>query len=263
MHYIACRMKDRTRTLLTRLAGRVRSLRRERKDTARAVADRAGLSARFYASLEAGEANIAIGRLAAVADALEVPLKALFEEPPAPRLIGLLGLRGAGKSTIGPKLAKALSLPFVELDLCIESLAGLDLSEIFALHGEAYYRRLETRCLAERVEAGPCVIALSGGIVHNATAFALVERHCRTVWLRADPKDHMQRVLDLGDRRPMEGRANAMAELRRLLASREPLYRKADVTVDTSAKTIHEVVDELKASLAPGRGKKARRARVR
>lgn len=255
-------MDARTSSLLRRLATRVRALRKERGYTAREMAGRADLSLRFYAQLESGEANIAIGRLAAVADALDVKLSDLVAEPDAARIIALLGLRGAGKSTIGPKLAAELALPFVELDACIEEKAGLELREIFTLHGEAYYRRLETECLAERVESrDPCVIALSGGIVHNAEAFALVRRHCRTVWLKAAPEDHMQRVIDVGDHRPIEGRDNAMADLRRLLAGREPLYRQADVTIDTSTRTVGEVVDELAGALGGARVRRGRRGR--
>lgn len=256
-------MDARTSSLLRGLAARVRSLRKERGQTAREMADRAGLSLRFYAQLEAGEANIAIGRLAAVADALGVKLSDLVAEPEPSRVVALLGLRGAGKSTIGPRLAAELGVAFVELDACIEEKAGLDLREIFALHGETYYRRLETQCLEERVKShDACVIALSGGVVHNGDAFALVRRHCRTVWLKAAPEEHMQRVIDVGDHRPIEGRDNAMADLRRLLAGREPLYRQADLTVDTSARTVGEVVDELAAALGAKRRKSGRGRRA-
>ena len=263
MHYNALRMDARTAALLHRLAGRVRALRHERGLTVRAVAERADLSPRFVAQLEAGDANIAIGRLAAVADALTVPLAELVADAEPHAVIGLLGLRGAGKSTVGPRLARALAIPFVELDAAIEEKAGLDLSTIFTLHGELYYRRLETECLAERVEAArPCVIALSGGIVRNADAWTLVRRHCRTVWLKANPEDHMQRVLDVGDRRPIEGRKNAMAELRTLLASREPHYREAELAIDTSRRTVSQVVGELEVALggAPAPQRPARAA---
>lgn len=252
-------MDTRTTSLLRRLAQRVRTVRRDRGETARAVAERAGLSMRFYAQLEAGEANIAIGRLAAVAEALGVPLSELVADTRTPRAVALLGLRGAGKSTVGPRLAAELGCEFVELDQLIEEKAGLDLRTIFTLHGEGYYRRLESECLAEQLEpGGACVIALSGGIVHNAEAFALVRRHCRTIWLKADPEDHMQRVLDVGDRRPIEGRVNAMQELRTLLASREGLYKQADIAIDTSRRSVVQVVDELSAELAGRRRARAR-----
>ena len=258
-------MDPRTRSVLRLLAARVRERRHERGETARAVADRAGLSPRFFAQLEAGQANIAIGRLAAVADALAMPLAELLAEARPSAAVALLGLRGAGKSTVGPRLAHALDVEFVELDAAIEARAGLDLRTIFTLHGEGYYRRLEITCLAALLESGrPCVIALSGGIVHNAEAFDLVRRRCRTVWLKAEPEDHMQRVLDVGDRRPVEGRANAMAELRTLLASREPLYRQAEIAIDTSRHTVAQVVDELETALRPvGPRRRLRRARGR
>src|SRR5688572_26307890 len=147
-------MDARTSSLLRRLAARVRAFRKERGHTAREMAERAGLSLRFYAQLESGEANIAIGRLAAVADALDVKLADLVAEPAPSRIVARLGLRGAGKSTIGPLLAAELGVEFVELDACIEEKAGLDLREIFTLHGEAYYRQLETDCLAGRIESG-------------------------------------------------------------------------------------------------------------
>ena len=147
----------------------------------------------------------------------------------------LLGLRGAGKSTLGLRAAQALDVPFVELDTRIEEAAGLSLAEIFSLHGEAYYRRLEGQCIVELISAGnACVVALSGGIVHNEDAFNLMRQHATTIWLKAAPKDHMDRVLAQGDRRPMAQSRDAMAELRTILATREPLYRQADVTVDTS-----------------------------
>ncbi|MCO5167319.1 MAG: helix-turn-helix domain-containing protein [Planctomycetes bacterium] len=262
--------------LLARLAARVRQLRKERGLTARALAEQAGLSLRFVAQLEAGQANIAVLRLEAVARALGVSAAALVADAPATgagggvggartrldallagrapeelercvdaveaalgqarrRGVALLGLRGAGKSTLGPRLAAALGVPFVELDDRIEEAAGLSLTELFALHGEAYYRRLEMQVLSALLAGGrPFVVALGGGIVQNDEAFRLARAHCTTVWLRARPEDHMQRVLAQGDRRPMAGRDDAMAELEAILAAREPLYRQAELTVDTS-----------------------------
>lgn len=260
--------------LLARIAARVRRLRKERGLTARALAELAGVSLRFVALLEAGQANIAILRLAQVARALDVTVTALVTGPPEdgvdggdPRArlaalvdgrsaaelerciaavemalgeprrrgIALLGLRGAGKSTLGPQLATALGIAFVELDDRIEGAAGLSLAELFALHGEAYYRRLETQCLQALLTDGrPFVVALGGGVVQNEDAFRLARTHCTTVWLRARPEDHMDRVLAQGDRRPIAGRDDAMAELQAILAAREPQYRAADLTVDTS-----------------------------
>jgi XRE family aerobic/anaerobic benzoate catabolism transcriptional regulator len=219
--------------------------------TLRELAEASGLSQRFVSQLEAGEANIAIGRLASVAKALDVSLADLVsEEEERPKRVAMLGLRGAGKSTIGPRLAQALRVPFVELDEKIEEAAGLGLAEIFALHGEAYYRRLEERCLAALLaDDGGSVIALPGGIVSSEEAFGLAKRHCTTVWLKAKPEDHMRRVLAQGDRRPMANRPNAMAELRAILAAREPLYAQADITVDTSRHDRDQAVRAILAAL--------------
>jgi len=247
-------MLDRsTRKLLKVLSKRVREARALRGETARQVAEGAGLSLRFYSQLEAGEANIAIGRLAAVADALQLSLSELLAESdaPAPRAIALIGLRGSGKSTVGPLLAAHFGLEFVELDRRVESEAGLSLSEIFELHGESYYRRLESQCVSALLEADrPVVVALSGGIVSNVDAYQQLLRACTTVWLRARPEDHMQRVVDQGDHRPMQDRENAMAELRAILAARSPLYSKADIQLDTSADSLDGVLDQLDSRLA-------------
>jgi len=255
-------------SLLTRIGQRTRSARKRKGLTIKALAEQSGLSPRFVSQLEAGRANIAIGRLEQVADALDLELVDMVHDPqgrwgrlgyllqdsspeefarsveavelalgaPRPRAVALLGLRGAGKSTLGPRLAAALGLEFVELDSRIEEAAGLSLSEVFALHGEAYYRRLERQCLGSLIAAPePTVIALGGGVVGNDEAFQLVQDRCTTVWLKADPEDHMSRVLAQGDQRPVVGSQDAMAELRSILAAREPLYRQAHVHVDTSA----------------------------
>jgi len=246
-------MLDRkTQKLLKILAKRVKSARRGRGETAREVAQRAGLSLRFYSQLEKGEANIAIGRLAAVAEALSLSLPDLLavESEPRPRAIALIGLRGSGKSTVGPLLAAQFGMDFVELDGLIESEAGLSLTEIFELHGESYYRRLEHQCINGLLDAeAPVVVALSGGIVSSGEVYGQLLRACTTIWLKADPSDHMQRVIDQGDHRPMQDRENAMAELRAILAARSPLYGKADIQVDTSKDSLDGVLDRLDALL--------------
>ena len=245
-------LSHKTRKLLKTLAKRIKSARQERGETAREVAQRAGLSLRFYSQLEKGEANIAIGRLAAVAEALELSLSGLLAvgSESRPRAIALIGLRGSGKSTVGPLLAAHFGMDFVELDGLIESEAGLSLAEIFELHGEAYYRRLEQQCttaLLEREES--VVVALSGGIVSSGEVYEQILRSCTTVWLKADPVDHMRRVVEQGDHRPMQDRENAMAELRTILAARSPLYKKADIQVDTSQDSLNGVLDSLDALL--------------
>ena len=240
--------------LLRRLGARVRALRIAQSLTARSAAERAGLSPRFYAQLEAGQANISIGRLARVASALAATLSDLLAEETtdeARAIVALLGLRGAGKSTIGPQVARILGVAFVELDERVEQAAGLELAEIFALHGEAYYRRLETRCLSELVGAGDgAVVALSGGVVQNPESFELLRRRCTTVWLQATPEAHMLRVLEQGDMRPVTDRTDAMAELRAILSAREPLYGQADIRVDTSAGSLEAAVATLVSRVA-------------
>jgi XRE family aerobic/anaerobic benzoate catabolism transcriptional regulator len=229
--------------LLAALAARVRALRTERGLTLQRLARRARLSPRFLVQVEQGAANISVRKLAGLAAALDTTPAALLAAPTTRRaragatlpVIALLGLRGAGKSTIGRRLARRLRVPFVELDRRVEETAGLSLPELFALHGESYYRRLEREAL-ERVlaDGGPLVLATGGGLPASPEAFALLRARALTVWLRAAPEDHWNRVVQQGDRRPMADHPQAMAELRRLLTAREPLYAQAAATVDTS-----------------------------
>lgn len=235
--------------LLQRIATRVKTRRGVLGWTMAEAAEAAGLSPRFYAQVEAAQANIAIGRLDALARALQVSLISLLEDGASTRSggpgirevapplgIALLGIRGSGKSTLGASLADALELPFLELDAAIEDRAGLALSELFALHGENYYRRLGGETIEQLIGEGtPHVVALPGGIVLDEYAFELVSKNFTTVWLRTEPEDCMNRVLAQGDHRPMQGHEDAMAELRKLLAAREPYYRRASLTLDTSA----------------------------
>jgi XRE family aerobic/anaerobic benzoate catabolism transcriptional regulator len=239
--------------LLVALGRRARAIRQERGWTLRAVAERSGLSPRFLVQLEAGRGNISVRRLADVARALGTTPAALLSsaEPPPPRVVALLGLRGAGKTTIGRRLARRLRAAFVELDHRIEQAANLNLGEIFALHGEQYYRRLE-RDVLERVlgERRPMVLSTGGGLVTAPDTFALLQRSATTVWLRARAEDHWNRVLRQGDRRPMANHPQAMADLRALLAAREPLYATADHIIDTSGMNPEKVVQAIARALA-------------
>src|SRR5688500_7536968 len=182
--------------LVELLGARVRALRTSRGFTPKQLAALAHLSARFVVQIESGTANVSVRKLAAVASALGTTPSALLAEPDAGApVIALLGLRGAGKSTIGRRLARRLRIPFVELDRRVETAAGLSLEEIFALHGPDYYRRLERDAL-ESVLADdqPAVVATGGGIVTSEDTYALLRRRTVTVWLRADAEDHWNRV---------------------------------------------------------------------
>ena len=238
--------------VLVSLGRRARALRLARGWTLREVAERSGMSARFIVQLEAGRGNISVRRLAEVARALDTTPAALLtpsDAAPAP-VIALLGIRGAGKTTIGRRLAKRRQLPFVELDRRVEEAADLSLGELFTLHGEDYYRRLEKEVLQDVLGEGrPMVLATGGGLVASAETFALLRRSALTIWLRATPEDHWNRVVRQGDRRPMADHPQAMADLRALLARREPLYTLADHAVDTSAVSLDEVVKEIERVL--------------
>jgi XRE family aerobic/anaerobic benzoate catabolism transcriptional regulator len=240
--------------LLKEIGEKVRARRDSAGLTQRGLAERSGVSLRFLAQLEAGDANISVERLADVADALGAPLGELIESrPPAEApVIALLGLRGAGKSTVGKLLAKRLELRFVELDAEIERAAGLSLTEMFELHGEAYYRRLERETLKRLLdEPEGMVLATGGSLVNDRETYRLLRRRAVTVWLKAKPEDHWNRVVQQGDQRPMAKNPHAMAELRALLAAREVRYAEAQHIVDTSRQDPRATVDALARVIAP------------
>jgi XRE family aerobic/anaerobic benzoate catabolism transcriptional regulator len=242
MHYIACV------TFLESVGAAVRSQRERRGWSRRELAATSGLSERFLAQLETGDGNISLRRFAEVAHALgttPVALLAVTTEP-AHKPIALLGVRGAGKSTVGAALAKKLDRRFVELDREIEAATGLSLGDVFTLHGEAYYRRVErevlTRVLADST---PTVLATGGSIVNDPTTFALLRSRAQTIFLHAKPEDHWNRVVAQGDQRPMAENPHAFEELRGLIAARSKLYARADRTIETSGRTVKQVVTEI------------------
>ena len=275
---------------LVELGDAVRLRRARRGMTRRALAAEAGVSERHLANLESGVGNASILVLRQVAGALDCPvselidasshagpdavlirellrnrseqdlqrarlaLSRLFGEASAAAArrtrIALIGLRGAGKSTLGRMLADHLRYPFIELNREIERLAGCGVTEIHALYGPSAYRRYERRALDAIVQRYPeAIIATPGGLVSDAATFNRLLDHCYTVWLQASPDEHMRRVLAQGDYRPMAGNAEAMDDLRRILAGRAPFYAKADVVVSTSGMTPAQSFEGLRRAL--------------
>jgi XRE family aerobic/anaerobic benzoate catabolism transcriptional regulator len=235
------------------LASRVRRQRESRGWTRADLAARSGLSVRFLARIESGDGNLSLVRLLHLADALDTTPEILLRAPrPRGPVIALTGLRGAGKSTVGPILAAELKVPFVEMDALVQEAAGLPLDQIFELHGERHYRRLERETLQSILGGSAAsVVAAAGGVVNEPSSWKTLLDRTTVVWLRARPEDHWRRVIAQGDRRPMGGNPDAMAELRAMLASREARYAQAHIVVDTTRKTPQAVsraiVSELSA----------------
>ena len=264
---------------LVALGERVRALRARQGTTRKALSIRTGVSERHLANLEYGEGNASILVLQQVASALECSLAELIgdvttsstewlmirsllenkdentlrrarvaigealgtigEQTAASSRIAHIGLRGAGKSTLGQMLADDLDFQFVELSREIEKFAGCSISEIQALYGANAYRRYERRALEEAIQIYPdAVICTPGGLVSDTSTFNLLLSHCTTIWLQADPEDHMQRVTKQGDLRPMAASKEAMEDLRHILAARAGFYSKAQYKLDTSAQSL-------------------------
>ncbi|MCB9780009.1 MAG: helix-turn-helix domain-containing protein [Alphaproteobacteria bacterium] len=222
--------------LLVDIGARLRSRRKSLGLTQSELAERAGVSPRFLVQLESGRGNISVQRLAEVCTVLALPLSELFAGlgPAAPVRLALVGLRGAGKSTVGAAVADSLGVPFVELDRRVEDTAGMTLGEVFELGGEARYRALEREALdALLAGGGPFVLAAGGSLVTAAETWAHLRGAARTAWLQARPASHLERVRAQGDLRPMRGRPDALGELRDILAERAPLYALADLHLDT------------------------------
>lgn len=268
------------------LGKRVRGARDARALSRKQLAEYADVSERYLAQLESGSGNASMLVLRRVAAALRVPMADLLaeersaerqvldrlldslpeqkvseallrlqrefgaEESVRRKRIALIGLRGAGKSTLGAALAKELRRPFVELDREIEQEAGMGLSEIFMLYGQSGYRGFERRCLERIIDAqSEVVLSVGGGVVSEAETFQLLLANSFTVWLKASPTEHMSRVVAQGDMRPMKGHAQAMEHLKSLLSSRESMYARADVTVSTSSQTVEKSLAALRRAI--------------
>ena len=283
-------LEDTRDAFLSALGERVRALRHRRGMTRKRLAEAAGVSERHLANLETGQGNasvmllrdlaralassigeivgedvVASGESARIRDllrgrdeaALARARKTLTEALGAAAAdagrdtrIALIGLRGAGKSTLGRMLAEDLRVPFVELDRVVERLAGCDVGEIHSLYGAGAFRRYELRALEDTVAAhARAVIATGGGLVTEPSTYDLLLSRCFTVWLRASPDDHMKRVIAQGDLRPMAGNAEAMDDLKRILAARESDYARADLTFDTSAAPLAQVYMALRDAI--------------
>jgi XRE family aerobic/anaerobic benzoate catabolism transcriptional regulator len=263
----------------------VREVRDRQGMTRKLVAREAGVSERHLAHLEGGDGNVSIVLLANIARALNVALVELLapeaedtvekrlirrflERLPQHRLeevvfrlmrdfghdeavrrkrIALIGLRGAGKSTLGGRLAREESMPFIELDREIEKETGIPSREIFALYGQSGYRRIEKRTLERVIRDHPrAVLSVGGGVVAQPETYELLLSHCLTVWVKAQPEEHMARVMAQGDLRPMAGNDEAMEDLKRILGAREALYAKADTVLDTSGETADQSFIKLR-----------------
>ena len=235
--------------LLLTIGERVRFRRKELGYSQANLAEEAGVSARFLAQLEAGAGNISIQRLSDVCHALRWPLSTLLVGLgyQSASFIALVGLRGAGKSTVGSALASELSWDFVELDQLIVERAGLSLAEIFELGGGEYYRSLEKEILQQvSMRSHSTVLAAGGSIVSSSENWTFLRQMARTVWLYARPEQYLQRVQAQGDLRPMKGHNDALSELRQILHVRQPAYAQAELHIDTDLHDVEDVVMLIK-----------------
>ena len=271
---------------LTLVGSRVKKIRKEKKLTRKVLSEHSGVSERYLALLESGQGNVSIALLRQVAQSLDVEpeilisssapvnaesrlllgllagltssdrhrfkdqlLKELRNSPVSRSFrIALIGLRGAGKTTVGQRLSNILSIPFVEIDREIEKLADAPLSEIFITYGQEGYRNLEKTCLENLLGNGNnCIISTGGSIVQDQKVYDLLLSTCYTVWLKASPKEHMDRVVAQGDLRPIAGNNRAMDELKNILLKRQSSYEKADLTVTTDGKAPGFIASQILA----------------
>ncbi len=276
--------EDSIEQLLDKVGDRVRRLRQGRHFSRRELSQLSGVSPRYLAQLEMGQGNVSIALLKKIAIALDTDIEWLVSEnsseaeipsqmlrlfdradddqrarvieilegrqPGRDGRIALIGLRGAGKSTLGLLIAEELGLRFVELNAEIETSSGMPVSELMALYGPEGYRRLERQALERLCSSGQSLIlAVAGGIVESNTTWQMLLSAFHTIWLRAAPEDHMERVRLQGDERPMAGNPKAMEELRSILTSREALYAEADTVVETSGRDVQQSVADVKDTI--------------
>jgi len=263
---------------LERVGHRIRQLRSDLGLSMRELAEQSGASQRFVFELEKGGANVSIAKLEPIAktlgcelyellrpaepssvrrrldrallrctdNELEALARTLNEGRPRRDRVALLGMRGAGKSTVGRALARRLGMRFIELDSRIEERAAISLGDIFSMHGPEYYEELEAHCLEELLENDdPMVLATGGGIVTHETSYEMLRRNATCVWLKAEPETHWQRVIQQGDLRPMANNPRAFEELCSILETREPLYAESDLTIETDALGVEAIVEDV------------------
>ncbi len=268
--------------LLTQVGVRIRSVRETKSISRQKLSKLSEVSPRYLAQIEAGDGNLSIAVLKRISVALDIPIAHLLSEntdigpesiaaahlfgkadtstrkavmellEPAPQKleraqrICLIGLRGAGKSTLGKMLSEAIGSPFVELNREIEDMVGMPIAEIMALYGQEGYRKFEAITLKQIVEQRDSIILeAAGGIVSEPTTFSNLLSGFHTIWVKARPQEHMERVLAQGDTRPMAGNPEAMSQLKMLLREREPLYAQASAHLDTSKQSPAQSIDEL------------------
>ncbi|WP_420569287.1 helix-turn-helix transcriptional regulator [Thalassovita sp.] len=274
--------EDEVQSLIVRVGERVRKARERKGIPRRVLSENSGVSPRYLAQLEAGEGNISIGLLQRVAIALDHRIEWLMTEddpwnsealhvadlfrsantdtrqrvmqllrPESAQemrahRICLIGLRGAGKSTLGQRAGDTLGIPFVELNREIEEQSGMPVNEVMALYGQEGYRKLEAQAVSRVVQThDTMILAVAGGIVAAPDTYTTLLNRFHTVWVKASPSEHMERVQAQGDTRPMAGNPEAMQELKAILTSREALYEKAQVSLDTTDKSFEQSLQEL------------------
>ncbi len=268
------------------MAEHLRYARHEDGQSRRQIAEASGVSERFLAAMEAGTANPSLETMAALAETLNLNVWEILAGAwhPSPRLarlinglsldsqesladlieareakarpgvrVALVGLRGAGKSTVGKLLAKRLGVPFVELDRKVEERAGLTLAQLFEIHGEPAYRRYEQEVLRDVLATHPkFVLETGGGLPMHTEAWELLRAGAKTVWLKTKPQSYLARVLGQGDKRPMAERPKALSELKALLAAREPAYKQSELHIDTSNEGAAQVAERVANWLSTG-----------